>query len=157
MPTEIERKFLVVDDSWRDGAVGEPIRQGYLVGNSDLVVRVRVRGSNATLTVKGPTEGISRDEFEYPSPLEDAWELLENHCDDRIVRKTRFRVRVDNHLWEVDEFHDRNEGLVLAEVELESADTEPAMPGWIGEEVSDDPRFANAALAVQPRDSWTAD
>lgn len=157
MPTEIERKFLVVDDSWRDGAVGEPIRQGYLVGGSGLIVRVRVRASKATLTIKGPTEGISRDEFEYPIPLEDAWELLENHCADRIVRKTRYRVRVENRLWEVDEFHDRNEGLVLAEVELESADVQPALPDWIGQEVSDDPRYANSALATEPRDAWPTD
>lgn len=150
MPVEIERKFLVVDDAWREGAVGVHVRQGYLTHGGETVVRVRIAGSGATLTVKGPTTDLVRDEFEYPIPVEDAHQLLAEHCAGRVVHKTRYRVPVGRHTWEIDEFHGRNEGLVVAEVELRERDERVELPPWVGDEVSADPRYANSNLAIRP-------
>lgn len=155
MAAEIERRFLVIDDGWRADAVGVPIRQGYLSSGAGVTVRVRVEGSRGTLTVKGPPRGLSRDEFEYPVPLEDAREMLDRLCGERIVRKTRYRVSGDSHVWLVDEFHDANDGLTLAEVELGREDEAVDLPSWVGEEVSSDRRYTNAALAARPWSEWS--
>jgi len=153
MAVEIERKFLVVGDGWR--ALGKPVvyRQGYLLAEKHRVVRVRVAGDRAYLTFKGATEGISRHEFEYPVPLEDAEVLLE-WCDRPLIEKTRTAIAVGDLTWEVDEFTGDNAGLVLAEVELPAADYIFDRPDWIGQEVSDDPRYFNANLIRHPYSQW---
>lgn len=149
MALEIERKFLVADDSWRDGSSGVRMAQGYLSLDPDRTVRVRLAAENAWITVKGRTHGITRAEFEYEIPAEDAAELLEI-CLPSVIDKTRHRVEFGGHLWEVDVFHGANHGLVLAEVELEDASVCPELPPWIGAEVSGDARYFNASLSACP-------
>jgi len=151
MGIEIERKFLVKDDSWRAEAdEGMACRQGYLVAEKERTVRVRTMGTKAFLTIKGAAAGISRAEFEYEIPLPDAEALL-GLCGGAVVEKMRHRVRHSDMVWEVDVFGGRHAGLVLAEIELEREDQEFEMPGWAGKEVSADPRYCNAVLARPPR------
>jgi CYTH domain-containing protein len=150
---EIERKFLVRDDSWNDGTPGVRIAQGYLSLDPGRSVRVRLAGENAWLTVKGRSEGLARAEFEYPIPADDARALLEI-CLPSVIDKTRHRVGFGGHLWEIDVFHGANEGLVMAEVELDDASFPPALPPWAGEEVSDDFRYYNTSLASRPFGLW---
>jgi adenylate cyclase len=150
---EIERKFLVRDDSWNDGSPGVRIAQGYLSLDPERSVRVRLAGENAWLTVKGRTEGITRAEFEYPIPVDDARALLAI-CLPSVIDKTRHRIGFAGHLWEIDVFHGANEGLVMAEVELDDESAAPALPLWAGEEVSDDFRYYNTSLASRPFGLW---
>ncbi len=154
MGQEIERKFLVTGDAWRGAPKRVASRQGYLKSGKGATVRVRVMGDGAKLCVKGGGGGIERDEYEYEIPVEDAEEMLANLCVGDIVRKTRHYIKHMGLLWEVDEFHDANEGLVVAEVELESADQEIPLPSWVGEEVSHDRRYKNAALSREPFREW---
>jgi adenylate cyclase len=154
MPIEIERKFLVVGDSWRRGATGTLFRQGYLCTDPERTVRVRLAGDRGTLTIKGLTEGISRAEFEYPIPAAEAAELLDRLCLRPLIEKTRYRLEHAGRIWEIDEFSGVNEGLILAEVELESADAQPELPPWAGKEVSADPRYYNASLVQHPFSMW---
>ncbi|MEX1045390.1 MAG: CYTH domain-containing protein [Chthoniobacterales bacterium] len=154
MGTEIERKFLVKDDSWRrDAGPGILLRQGYLAAGEGLSVRVRTDGQRAWLTVKGPSEGLSRAEFEYAVPTEDAAALL-GLCGARLVEKRRHRLEHSGHLWEIDEFLGANAGLIMAEVELRQADQAVAQPDWVGPEVSGDKRFENASLSQSPYGVW---
>lgn len=153
MPSEIERKFLVADDSWRDGSAGVRICQGYLSQDADRTVRVRIAGEKAWLTIKGRSEGISRVEFEYEIPLVEARELL-GLCLPSVIDKTRHEVLHAGHVWEVDVFHGDNEGLIVAEVELADELVSPELPGWVGPEVSDDARYFNSCLAVTPYANW---
>lgn len=146
---EIERKYLVTGDAWNDGSPGERMVQGYLSLDPDRSVRVRLAGEKAWITVKGRTHGISRAEFEYPVPPDDARGLLEM-CLPSLIDKTRHRIQYAGHLWEVDVFHGDNEGLVLAEVELEDAAIIPPLPPWAGDEVSADTRYSNISLATRP-------
>jgi adenylate cyclase len=152
MGIEIERKFLVTDGAWRGQTRGPglPIRQGYLAaGGAGLpAVRIRIAGLAAFLTVKGPG-GKVRAEFEYPIPVQDAEAMLALSPLVHLV-KTRWEVPHGGHLWTVDEFHapDRLRDLVLAEVELDSEEADPPLPAWLGREVTEDPRFGNAALAA---------
>ncbi|TCI00125.1 CYTH domain-containing protein [Roseococcus sp. SYP-B2431] len=150
MPVEIERKFLVVGEGWRQAALGPPmpIRQGYVVdgAGAGMTVRVRRSGERAWLTLKSPGL-LSRAEFEYPIPAADAEALLAGHCVSPPLAKHRTRVRHGGLVWEVDEFEGRLAGLVLAEVELSEAGQEVALPEWVGAEVTQDARFQNAALA----------
>jgi CYTH domain-containing protein len=150
---EIERKFLVADDSWRDGTAGVRIAQGYLSQDPDRTVRVRLAGENAWLTIKGRTEGITRAEFEYAIPADDAQELL-GLCLPSVIDKTRHEVSFGGHLWEIDVFHGDNEGLVIAEVELADESISPELPPWVGAEVSSDARYFNSCLAAQPYARW---
>lgn len=155
MPLEIERKFLVHTALWRaDPARASRYRQGYLCGAPDVVVRVRTADSAAFLTVKGATQGITRLEFEYPIPIADANEMLDALCGGAIIEKTRYRVPFGGRTWEVDVFAGENAGLVLAEVELPSADAVVELPPWAGVEVSDDSRYYNASLARHPFMHW---
>lgn len=153
MGQEIERKFLVVGDGWREGAEGTLYRQGYLAKDADRTVRVRVAGTKAFLTIKGRTKGTSRAEYEYEIPLKDAEELLDL-CEGPLVEKTRHKIPHAGHTWEVDVFHGDNEGLVMAEVELEREDAHVEMPGWIGKEVSGDARYYNSSLSQRPYKTW---
>ncbi len=155
MPVEIERKFLVRDDSWRrqvDSAT--EIRQGYLCLDPERSVRARLSGGRGTLTIKGRSRGATRDEYEYAIPAEEAWELLERLCVRPLLEKTRHRIRVGELLWEVDEFAGDNAGLVVAEVELENAEQEVALPDWVGSEVTGDPRYLNVNLVARPFSRW---
>ncbi|MBK1653600.1 CYTH domain-containing protein [Allochromatium vinosum] len=156
MAIEIERKFLVVGDGWRD-QVEDEIRlvQGYLTEDARTTVRVRIRGETAYLTIKGATQGISRLEFEYPIPVADAETLLHELAVSPLIEKIRYRVRHGGHLWELDVFAGANAGLVLAELELETVDEVFARPDWLGAEVSDDPRYFNVNLAQWPYGNWS--
>ncbi|HEX8725905.1 MAG TPA: CYTH domain-containing protein [Gemmatimonadaceae bacterium] len=155
MATEIERKFLVQRDAWRAGAgPGVRYRQGYLATYPHPVVRVRVAGERGFLTIKGRSTGIARAEFEFPIPLADAEEMLGTLCTGPIIEKVRYRVPYAGRTWEVDEFAGANAGLVLAEVELPSADAPVELPSWAGREVSGDPRYYNASLAEHPFSEW---
>jgi CYTH domain-containing protein len=152
MAEEIERKFLVTGDGWR-AATGSVFRQGYLSTVRERTVRIRLVGDRGFLTVKGVTVGATRAEFEYPIPADDAAELLDL-CEQPIIHKTRHAVEHDGLTWEVDEFHGVNEGLVVAEVELESEEQQIALPDWVGDEVTDDPRYFNANLIAHPFSAW---
>jgi len=152
MGVEIERKFLVQGEGWRQGA-GQRLVQGYLNRDKARTVRVRVAGDAAFLTVKGVSVGATRAEFEYPIPLADAQALLAL-CDGPLVDKTRYRVAWGGVVWEVDEFAAENAGLVVAEVELPSEDTAFAKPAWVGVEVTHDPRYFNSNLASHPFARW---
>lgn len=153
MGIEIERKFLVQGTLWRAGEPGVPLRQGYLNRDKERTVRVRQAGPEAFLTIKGAPQGLVRAEFEYPIPVADAQALLAL-CDGPLVEKTRYRRWVDGTLWEVDEFHGENAPLVLAEVELPSAEADFARPAWLGAEVSHDTRYLNSHLAQHPFARW---
>jgi adenylate cyclase len=154
MSTEIERKFLLAGEGWKDGAVGRRFRQGYLSIEQERTVRIRVVDDQAWLTIKGVTTGFTRIEYEYPIPVADALELLEQLCHQPIIDKTRYEIRHAGHLWEVDQFHGANEGLVIAEIELGSEHESFERPPWLGAEVSHDPRYFNANLINRPFRAW---
>lgn len=155
MATEIERKFLVSDESWREVAdKGTVIVQGYLCAERDRTVRVRLTGGNARLTIKGAGEGIARSEYEYDIPGRDAREMLDRLCVGTSIAKTRYRVAHFGHIWEVDVFEGANAGLVLAEIELGSTDESFELPDWAGAEVSEDERYYNAYLSRHPFTQW---
>ena len=156
MATEIERKFLVHDTAFLKPLTGEEVVQAYLSRKQEATVRVRIVESQAWLTIKGKTRGMSRAEYDYRIPLADARELLKL-CDEGLIEKRRFRIAHGLHVWEVDVFHGENEGLVVAEVELRNEKEEPEMPPWVGREVTDDPRYFNSALATQPYSTWGKD
>jgi len=147
--TEIERKFLVADPSWRGQAEGIRYRQGYLAASPGTTVRVRVGGGRGVMTIKGPPgpSGLSRAEYEFPIPEDQANAIIDDLCGGRVVDKTRYRIDHAGDLWEVDTFHEAHEGLVLAEIELDAEDQEFAMPPWVGQEVTGDYRYTNAWLA----------
>ena len=154
MPTEIERKFLVKDDAWRSLATGVAYCQGYIASSASRTVRVRVVGEQGYLTIKGASTGITRAEFEYPIPLNDALELLSTLCEPPLIQKKRYTIAHEGMVWEVDEFEGDNQGLIVAEVELTDAQQAIALPDWIDREVSDDPRYFNANLAKHPFREW---
>lgn len=155
MGIEIERKFLVHRKLWKPQGEGVRIAQGYLSTDPERTVRVRVKGSKGYLTVKGRNEGISREEFEYEIPLEDAEAMLAL-CEPSIIEKQRYLEEVVGHVWEIDVFAGENEGLVLAEIELGHETEGFAMPEWLGDEVSGDKRYYNASLAGHPYREWGA-
>lgn len=154
MGREIERKFLVRSPEWKTGAAGVLYRQGYLCRQEARTVRVRIAGGQAYLTIKGQAQGVTRLEYEYPIPLAEAQELLEHLCMKPLIEKTRYRIEFRGRLWEVDEFAGENQGLVVAEVELESPDQPLELPDWVGEEVTHDPRYLNASLVEHPFSRW---
>lgn len=154
MAQEIERKFLVRDLSWRDQAQGSLLRQGYISDRDGQVVRVRREGEEAWLTIKSKTTGISRGEWEYPIPVHDAEQLLNQVCLQPILEKYRYRLHINGLVWEIDEFLGLNAPLIVAEVELESEDQSFEKPEWLGQEVSHDRRYANAALISHPYSQW---
>lgn len=155
MALEIERKFMVKNELWRENVESQArIMQGYLANGDNATVRVRVKGNAAYLTIKGASAGISRSEYEYPIPVEDAEAMLQELALFPAIDKVRYNVRSGGHLWELDLFAGENEGLVMAEVELASEDEVFEIPEWAGEEVSSDPRYYNASLAQNPYKSW---
>jgi CYTH domain-containing protein len=154
MAIEIERKFLVKNDDWRKLGKGELYRQGYLSTDSERTVRVRTVGKKGLLTIKGITQNIRREEFEYEISFEDAKRMLDVLCLRPIIEKTRYKIHDKDLVWEVDEFRGENEGLIIAEVELKDDHQQIINPGWIGEEVSNDPAYFNANLVKHPYSKW---
>lgn len=154
MGTEIERKFLVRLDRWRPSNGGTHFIQGYLSSTKERVVRVRIEGSQARLTIKGITLAMTRAEFEYAIPLEDARVLLSDLCERPLIDKHRHREVHGAHTWEVDVFHGDNEGLVIAEVELTAESDVVDLPPWVGQEVTGDPRYFNSNLLAHPFSHW---
>ncbi len=154
MAKEIERKFLVVGDEWKKLAKGTTYRQGYLNSIKERTVRIRTIDDKAFLTIKGPTVGVTRLEFEYEIPHSECVTILENLAEKPIIEKKRYKIRQGEFTWEIDEFFGVNEGLVVAEIELPSEDTAFEKPAWIGEEVSSDPRYFNSNLVKHPFTTW---
>ena len=153
MGREIERKFLVRGYDWKHDADATTMRQGYLSTDPERVVRVRVEGGKAALTIKGKSSGAVRGEWEYAIPKGDAEELLAL-CPRPLVEKTRHRIEFAGMLWEVDEFHGDNAGLVVAEIELQTEDQAFDKPHWVGEEVTHDARYFNSNLLRHPYRDW---
>ena len=150
---EIERKFLVVNDKYKMGTP-QRISQGYICSENDRVVRVRIKGDKAYLTIKNATIGFARNEYEYEIPVADAEAILKNTCQQPIIDKTRYVLEYKGFIWEVDEFHGDNEGLVVAEIELDSREATFDHPDFIGEEVTGDARYYNACLFKNPYKMW---
>ena len=144
---EIERKFLVKKQLWETFEKPSPSRivQAYLVNSTEKTIRIRIKGNTGYLTIKGPTEGISRAEFEYEITLKDAEELISTFAE-KVIEKFRYEISFKNHLWEVDVFTGKLEGLCLAEIELSSEEEHFELPDWVGEEVSTDPNYYNSNL-----------
>lgn len=154
MGVEIERKFLVVNQDFKQQGQGKFLRQGYICSDPGRIVRVRIEAERAMLTIKGMSTGISCSEWEYPIPLADAQILLDTVCQQPLIEKTRYRIPLAGLIWEVDEFIGDNLGLIVAEVELESEQQQFDRPAWLGEEVSHDRRYANANLLKHPYKDW---
>jgi adenylate cyclase len=153
MGLEIERKFLVRRELWPGTATGTLYRQGYLARTRGVTARVRRAGDRAFLTIKGARVGLGRPEYEYEIPVQDAEELF-GLCAPPLVEKHRHLVEHDGHTWEVDEFLGANTGLLVAEIELDRPDESFSRPAWVGEEVTDDPRYLNANLVDHPFSAW---
>ena len=155
MGLEIERKFLVDHEKWRQviKPPGTHYRQGYLLNDNKGVIRIRVTDKQGFITLKGPTDGVTRKEYEYKIPIEDGIELLNGFAVSE-VEKTRYKIQFAGKLWEVDEFSGDNTGLIMAEIELHSEADEFEKPDWITIEVSDDERYYNSYLSVNPYKSW---
>lgn len=153
MGREIERKFLVTGGGWRTSSP-QRLRQGYLSTVKERTVRIRVAGDRATVTIKGLTQGVTRREFEFAIPVDEADEMLDHLCERPLIEKRRHLVEHGGLTWEIDEFLGDNDGLVVAEVELASEDEEIPRPEWLGDEVSDDPRYYNASLVENPFSRW---
>lgn len=153
MGIEIERKYLVRGEFRR----GVPTRmvQGYVCREEGRTIRIRIAGEEAWLTIKGPTENCTRPEYEYPIPVEDARELLQLSCTP-LVEKDRWQIEHEGHLWEVDVFLGDNAGLIVAEIELSAPDEHFTRPDWLGVEVTEDPRYRNSELAINPFSRWTS-
>ncbi len=155
MGIEIERKFLVASDAWRSEVISSTLmRQGYL-GGSATTIRIRSTGTAAFLTIKGRANGISRTEFEYPIPVEDAEIMLGSMTKNSIVEKIRYTIPAENGLfWEVDEYLNGNAPLFTAEIELPTPYTTFRVPDWLGIEVSHDKRYTNRSLSREPYSTW---
>lgn len=158
MPEEIERKFLIDLKQVALPSNGNEIRQGYLPlsENNKTVVRVRIKGDEATLTVKGENVGAVRPEFEYAIPFNDAITMLDTLCQRPLIEKTRYEIPLGNHLWEIDVFHGDNDGLVVAEIELTDENDQFELPNWLSEEVTHDPKYYNSNLLRNPYKNWGA-
>jgi adenylate cyclase len=155
MAVEIERKFLVKGDNWRQQARSAVrYRQGYLAESGPGSVRVRIGGDRAHLNIKSATLDMQRHEYEYEIPLQDAEEMLDNLCLRPLVEKTRYEIPHGDHTWEVDVFEGDNEGLVVAEIELQDPNEPFDLPEWADEEVTDDTRYYNVRLVKHPYKDW---
>lgn len=154
MPKEIERKFLVVNESWRMQNEGVLYQQGYLYAEKSHSVRIRTANGRGFLAIKGETHGSFRDEFEYEIPFEDADKLLQNFCKKPLIEKKRYTIEYEGLIWEVDEFGGENNGLVVAEVELSNENQKVKMPDWVGKEVTGNPKYYNVNLVENPFAKW---
>ena len=155
MATEIERKFLVRNDRWRARASRQQrVVQGYLANTDRGSIRIRLYADSASINIKSMTLGVTRSEFDYPIPVEDAELMLRTLCMKPLIEKTRFYVVHEGHTWEIDEFQGDNAGLVVAEIELHDKSETFSRPDWLGVEVSDDPRYYNVCLVERPFSTW---
>lgn len=155
MSKEIERKFLVDNFKWLTKKSNEVfITQGYLTDSINPAIRVRTVGNNGYLTIKGKVSGITRDEFEYEIPFNDAEFILNNFCGSSIIEKFRSEITFNNFLWQVDRFIGLNEGLIVAEIELLNEEQTFDIPSWITKEVTDDERYYNSNLVKNPFSKW---
>ncbi|SEA82649.1 CYTH domain-containing protein [Flavobacterium gillisiae] len=153
---EIERKFLVTSDTYKKEAFSQKrIKQGYLSSVPERTVRVRTKGDKAFITIKGASNetGMSRFEWEKEIPVDEANKLL-LLCEKGVIDKTRFEVKIGNHIYEIDEFYGENKGLVVAEIELHSEDETFEKPNWLGKEVTNDNRYYNSNLSINPFTNW---
>lgn len=157
MAVETERKFLLKNDDWRSLVTAQrQIIQGYLNSTPERTVRIRISDERGMITIKSKPEGLSRAEYEYPIPLKDAREMM-MLCEKPIIEKTRYLLTFEDKLWEIDEFDGDNKGLVVAEVELESADELITLPSWVRKEVSHSARYSNASLIRHPYAEWNSE
>jgi adenylate cyclase len=155
MALEIERKFIIDINKLEKLENGYDIKQGYIQTKDKTAVRVRVKGDEGFLTIKGENVGATRLEYEYPIPVVDANEMLDKLCGKPIIDKTRYLIQYKKHTWEIDIFHKENDGLIVAEVELESEDEIVELPEWIVKEVTDDSRYYNSNLLEHPYSHWS--
>lgn len=155
MAREIERKFLVTGNSWRNGATQVHYRQGYLHSSRECSVRVRIAGEQGVLTIKGATQGMSRDEYEYTIPVADALAMLDHLCPQPQIEKIRHTLEYQGFCWEIDEFLGDNQGLIVAEIELTSEEQSFPLPDWAGAEVTGEAKYYNACLCRHPFLSWS--
>lgn len=155
MAIEIEHKFLLANNKWRQQISHSVIyQQGYLQSDTQSSIRVRVSDTNAWLNIKSATPGNHRHEFEYVIPLDEAKEILQLLCKKPIIDKTRHFINIGQHTWEIDEFHGDNDGLIIAEIELSELNEEFNKPDWLGAEVTNDLRYYNNSLAKIPYKNW---
>ena len=155
MATEIERKFLVTSDHWKQQITRTiPIQQGYFCLTERVSIRVRITDKQATLNFKSVNVGIQHTEYEYEIPIADARQMLELFCQQPIIEKTRYLLPDHGLTWEIDVFEARNSGLIIAEIELESVNQAIELPDWIGKEVTDDKRYYNPWLCKHPYRQW---
>lgn len=154
MGIEIEKKFLITNDNWKKLGTGKEYCQGYLNSGTGPSLRIRTIGERGIITVKGPNEGGKRLEFEYDIPYIDAREMLDSLCHKPLIEKIRYKIPYGGFIWEVDVFKGENEGLIFAEIELESIDQPFDIPEWIGDEVTGDPKYYNSHLVSYPYSQW---
>ena len=154
MAIEIEKKFLIKYIPLEHVKFSKHIKQGYILSDQEKVIRIRKKGDEYFLTIKGNKIGISRYEFEYSIPEEDATILFDEFCSSDIIEKTRHYIEHKNHLWEVDEFHGDNDGLIVAEIELLSEDETFDIPDWIDREVTSEKKYYNMNLITNPFNKW---
>lgn len=155
MGVEIEKKFLVNHDEWERlvKPSGEFYRQGYLLTDPNKTIRVRQTTDKGFLTIKGISVGATRAEYEYEIPVEEAKELLDQFSVAELS-KIRYKIALDDHIWEVDVFFGKNEGLIVAEIELSTEDENFSIPGWIDREVTGEERYYNSNLVTEPYQTW---
>ncbi len=154
MGIEIERKFLLIGEAWKELGAGTAYRQGYLSAVKERTVRVRTIDHQGFLTIKGISVGATRLEYEYEIPLADANAMLDELCEKPLIEKNRYKIEYGGFTWEVDEFFGENDGLVVAEIELDSEDQSFKKPNWVGQEVTGDVRYFNSNLIKQPYSQW---
>ena len=156
MATEIEHKYLLANDNWRKSISDSIVmRQGYLTSDSSSSIRVRISNHGAKLNIKSATIGNMRQEYEYDIPLQDANEIINTLCRKPLIEKTRHFIKQGHHTWEIDEFTGDNDGLIVAEIELLELNEKFAIPEWIGKEVTEDFRYYNNNLSLNPYKLWT--
>ena len=155
MGIEIERKFLVKKEQWQalEKPAGEKYRQGYLLTDPQKTIRVRQTSDKGFLTIKGRSVGAKRPEYEYEIPCDEAKELLDQFAVAELS-KIRYKISVDHHIWEVDEFYGKNEGLMVAEIELETENENFNIPDWIDREVTTEEKYYNSNLVIYPYKDW---
>jgi adenylate cyclase len=154
MAYEIERKFLVDISKIDTLDKGYIIKQGYIETTDNTTVRIRIRDKNAFLTLKGERDGAKRLEFEYEIPLDDANIMLEKLCLKSVIDKTRYELKIENHVWEIDVFHGVNDGLIVAEIELDDENETFDIPDWVTEEVTNENKYYNSHLIANPYSQW---
>ncbi|NOT10994.1 MAG: CYTH domain-containing protein [Methylococcaceae bacterium] len=158
MAIEIEHKFLLANDDWRQQVTkSAQFKQGYLSSVATSSIRIRISDNQAWLNIKSATIGTQRQEYEYQIPLSDANEILNNLCNKPIIEKTRHYITIGNNLWEIDEFEGANEGLIVAEIELSEINQKFIKPHWLGNEVTQDLRYYNNNLVRHPYSDWKSD